>query len=126
MDTDKHSPWLALLSAFLGLWIIATPVVWSLPETLQWSNVAAGAVIALVAGFGAYRRFQAQSFHLAVPAIGAILGLWVVVSPFAFADIAEFTLASNVLSGIVVLAFSAYVGYVGREQGFVTTGGSAI
>lgn len=126
MDSDKYSPWLSLLSAVLGLWIIATPFVWSLPETLYWSNIAAGAIIALVAGFGAYRRFQDAPLHLAVPIIVAVLGLWVVVSPFAFADVAQGAVASNVIGGILVLAFSAYVAYLGRELGFASFGDTAI
>lgn len=126
MATDKYTPWMTILSAILGLWIIATPFVWSTPESMLWSNVAAGVIIALVAAYGAYRLFEDTMIHLAVPVITAILGLWIVVSPFAFDGVAEAVLTSNVVVGIVVFLLSAYVGYLGRDRGFATTGGQAV
>lgn len=126
MSTDKYSKWIVLLTAILGLWIAATPFLWSIPETMHYSNMAGGLLIAVVAGFGAYRLFQDEQIHLAIPIIAAVIGLWMIVSPFAFGGVDQAVVASNVVAGILVLAISAYVVYIGRERGFATTGGAAI
>lgn len=126
MPTTKYPKWLTVLSAVLGVWVIATPFVWSIPETMLYSNVAAGAIITLVAGYGAYLLSQDEPIHLAIPVITGVLGLWVLVSPFAFGEIVEAALASNVIAGILVFAMAAYVGYVGREEGYATSGGATV
>lgn len=126
MSTDKYTNWMTLLSAILGVWIIAVPFIWSIPEMLLWSNLVAGAIIALLAAYGAYRLFEEETVHLGIPVIAAIAGLWVIVSPFAFADVAQAVLASNVIAGFLVFVLSTYVAYIGRERGFATSGGAAV
>lgn len=52
----------ASLVALLGLWTIVAPFVMAFEsDILFWSNVAAGAVIALLAAYNAYANREAQA-----------------------------------------------------------------
>lgn len=98
---------------------------WHWPVAVAFESDAF-VLIAVAAGVGAYRLFQDATIHLGISVIAAVIGLWMIVSPFAFGEVAQAVVASNVVAGILVLALSASVGYIGRERGLATTGGAAM
>jgi len=52
----------ASLVALLGLWTIVAPFVMAFEtDAMLWSNVAAGAVVALLAAYNAYANREAQA-----------------------------------------------------------------
>lgn len=117
MASQDSVTWFAALAALLGLWTVATPFVWSAPDALVWSNVAAGAVVAILAGFVAWKAWDDERVHVAVPAVAALVGLWVLVSPFAFESVAESVTYSNVIAGLLAAVLVGYTGYVGSRAG---------
>lgn len=61
-DRRVASPGSASLVALLGLWTIAAPFIIEVQsEALGWSNVVAGAVVAIVAGYNAYESRRAMT-----------------------------------------------------------------
>lgn len=61
-DNRIASPGSASLVALLGLWTIAAPFIIEVnSDTLGWSNVVAGAVVAIVAGYNAYESRRAMT-----------------------------------------------------------------
>lgn len=121
--TDSETMrWLSVLTALLGLWILASPFVWEATEAALWNNAIVGAVVFLIGAFNYYRVMDDQSINLASMALAALLGLWVLVTPFAFDVGVDTLLWSNVVAGIIVALLGGYVAY---ERRSVQTGPTA-
>lgn len=113
--------WVSWLAAVAGLWAVASPFV--LSESLAtapelWSVVAAGVLIAVLAGYGAYAvrtaaEMEANSPHEFAGWIAAVAGVWIAVSPFALTETvgADALTWSNVVAGVLAVVLAAYVGY---------------
>lgn len=114
--------WLSVLAALLGLWILASPFIWAATEAALWNNAIVGAVVFLIGAFNYYRLTNGQTINLASMALAALLGLWVLVTPFAFDVGVETLLWSNVVAGIIVALLGGYVAY---ERRSVQTGPTA-
>lgn len=118
--------WASWLGALVGLWVLASPFVLSGAVdsgTALWSTVGAGAVIAILAIYGAYTiRTSVASDANSLPELGGwvagLAGLWIVGSPFVIGgDIAGTAMmASNVVAGLVAFVLMAYVGYYHYER----------
>ncbi len=99
----KH--WQDPVNLVLGLWMIASP--WALAYQAEsaplWNAVVAGVLIAAVALAALYRVFAWQEWA------NFILGLWLVVSPWAlgFAGLQAAT-RNAVVTGVVVAALALW------------------
>ncbi|MFP4591231.1 MAG: hypothetical protein ACLFM8_07205, partial [Halobacteriales archaeon] len=62
-------------------------------------------------GFLAWQAWVEEWVHVAVPAVTALLGLWVLVTPFVFQWVTEWITCSNAFAGSLV---SVPVGSLGR------------
>lgn len=119
--TGSLSKWLSRLAALLGLWVLSSPFVLTgavgsgLP---MWSNVIAGALILVFAGYAAY-SFRTNSDVGDGTAdewsgwLAALAGLWIVVSPFLLTGMitGRTVMWSNAIAGSVALVLGAYAGY---------------
>lgn len=102
MDTTNMTKrWYDDLMLVLGVWLFLSPWVlsYSLGATESWNAYIAGAAIAAVAAFTVYRP------DLWGEVINLVIGIWVVVSPWALKVAAEQTARVNalVVGAIVVL-----------------------
>lgn len=53
--------WAAGLAGLLGLWMVATPFVYeTVGDTILWSDVLSGAVVAILGGYVAYRASRTE------------------------------------------------------------------
>ncbi|MDF9745284.1 SPW repeat protein [Natrinema salsiterrestre] len=117
--------WLSGIVSLIGLWIAVSPVFYDQAASMLWNNVLIGAAIFLLAGYNYYRISDGHSTSTGVMSLVALLALWTAVSHFAVGgDIAMSGLEvageglawSNVVSGLIAAAVSAYVAYTaGRE-----------
>jgi FtsH-binding integral membrane protein len=58
---DSSSQWSAAAAAVLGAWLVVGAVLWQTSQFLHWNDVAAGIVVLVVAGYGAYESHEVHS-----------------------------------------------------------------
>ena len=100
---EKHWPdWVNLI---LGVWLLVSPFLlgFSAQGDAMWNALIAGALIALVA-LGAMFKF-----HILGEGLNFLLGLWLVVSPWALGFSAFGTATWNhAIAGILVALFAVW------------------
>lgn len=113
---------LAGLASLIGAWIAVSPFVYgdlaggTQLDAAGWNNVIVGAAIFLVAGYNFYRLSKDMNVSEAAAGLTLLLGLWMVVSPFAVFALGTAGLFwSTVVSGLIAGAIGAYNAYKGRK-----------
>lgn len=115
MAPEEYTHWTSGIAILAGLWAVAVPFVWSVPETFTYSAVAAGAVIAVTMAFGAYRVYDGDVLP-AIPSVAALLaGIGLIAAPFAFGVEATEPLVGSVVAGLIAAAASGFGLYVASE-----------
>lgn len=109
MSNQRWQDW---VTALAGLWLLASPFLLpamgsaALTGLAFWNQIIFGiAILALgLAALYAYRVWEEP--------VDAILGLWVIVSPWVlgFGDVTAFAY-TNVVAGLVVLVFAGWMTY---------------
>lgn len=109
--------WIGGISALFGAWVFVSAFVFGMAGAHFWNDIVVGAAIFVLAGYSAGRATaNAWSSGLA-----ALLGLWMIVTPFVYAGVGTAATWSGVISGIVVAVLSGYNAYRANES----TGGTA-
>lgn len=116
---ESSAKWTSWLAALVGLWVLVTPFVLSGPigtGTVFWSNVVGGAIVAIFAAYTAYTLRSTGSgewLHEWSGWLAAVVGLWVVISPFVLTGsvTASSVMWSNVGSGALIAVFAGYGGF---------------
>lgn len=109
IDTVKK---LCYIAAVLGLWVIVSPFLWSVPNTFVISSVIAGIVITVLSGYTAYQAGSSGNINRYLLYIAAIAGLYVIISPYAFGVGAPNLLLNNFVTGGLIAVTAGYSGYV--------------
>ncbi len=107
MNDQRWQDWTTTIA---GLWLVISPFLLpamgsaALEGLAFWNQIVFGLVI-MVLGLAALYAYQVWE-----EPVEALLGLWVVVSPWVlgFAGLAAFTL-TNVIAGLVVLALAGWM-----------------
>ncbi|WP_226005720.1 SPW repeat protein [Natrinema salinisoli] len=117
--------WLSGFVSLIGLWIAVSPVFYEQTASVLWNNVLIGTAIFLLAGYNYYRISNGHSTSTGVMSLVALLALWTAVSHFAMSgevamsgleDVGQGLAWSNVVSGLIAAALSAYIAYTaGRD-----------
>ncbi|QLG50769.1 SPW repeat domain-containing protein [Natrinema halophilum] len=124
--------WLSGFVSLIGLWMAVSPIFYDQAASMLWNNLLIGGAIFLLAGYNYYRITTGHSTSTGVMSLVALLALWVVVSQWAIGgqigmsglEVAAMGLVwSNVISGLVAAALSAYIAYAGGRG--VRTGAAA-
>jgi hypothetical protein len=100
-QTTGGASWLNIA---LGIWVIISPFVvqfWRLPAAM-WNNVIVGIVIAILAIIRTSVPRQAGWSWANV-----ILGIWMIISPFALGVTTTAILWTNIILGIVIALIAA-------------------
>lgn len=112
--------WLSGIVSLIGLWLAVSPFVYETAQSVLWNNLLIGGAVFLLAGYNYYRITNGHPTSTGVMSLVALLALWIVVSQFAIGgqfaigslEVADTGLTwSNVVSGLVAAALSAYVAY---------------
>ena len=84
----------------LAIWVIISPFVlaFSSPRVM-WSNVATGIIVGILAIIRSSVRNQPGWSW-----ITALIGIWLILSPFVFGVVSGATLWNNVVLGIIIAA----------------------
>ncbi|QFU83038.1 SPW repeat domain-containing protein [Natronorubrum aibiense] len=112
--------WLSGIVSLIGLWIAITPALYPAATSMTWNNVLIGGAIFLLAGYNYYRITNGYRTSTGVMSLVALLALWTLVAPFAFAgQVATEGLAvasqalvwNNVAGGLIMAVLAAYIAY---------------
>ncbi|WP_226043194.1 hypothetical protein [Natrinema sp. DC36] len=72
------------LTAAIGIFVLFSSVVFTITGNMGLHNVIAGAVIAFIASFHAFRSGEQHSPSAIIAVVLILLGFWMVASPFVF------------------------------------------
>jgi len=124
----RGSKLLAGLASLIGAWVAVSPFVYgdlgggTQLDAAGWNNVIIGATVFLVAGYNFYRMSKGLNASEAAAGLVTLLGLWLIVAPFAVFDMGtEGLLWSTAASGLIAASIGAYNAYKGRQARERTT-----
>ncbi len=103
------------LASLIGLWVLVTPFAFEATDEGLWSNAIAGFLVFLIAGMAFYSIMYKKTINMVLPAIAAVIGLYIVVSPYVFDIGVDELLWSNVVAGLVVFVLTGYSTYAVRD-----------
>lgn len=129
-DTDEYNPnpreagkWLSALVALLGLWMIVQAVLFDLVATQFWNDIIIGAALLALGGYNYSRRADERFGNVAAAGLAALLGLWLIITPFVFGADSGATETVNdagfwndILVGLAVTTIGAYSAYKARDH----------
>jgi len=122
-NPEERGKWLSAVVALLGLWMIVEAVLFDLVATQFWNDIIVGALLLVVGGYNFKRRTDEQLGNLAAALVVALLGLWLIASPFMFGENAGFAEATNdlgfwndIVVGLLALGLGAYSAYEIRDR----------
>ena len=117
MDTDDVRTWFSGIAGIVGLWLLVSPFFLEAPRALLYSNVAVGALVAVLAAFTAYRLHDAGTFEQYAAGLAGLGGGWALLSPFVLGAGGP-VVWSNAVVGTVVLAVFGHGLYVDSGVAF--------
>lgn len=114
--------WLGGLSALLGAWIVAVPFVYEIEaEAVFWNHIIVGAAILVFSGYNAVTADETDSGSPWAAGLSALLGLWMIASPFVFGMDVDAVYWNDIVAGVLVAGIAGYNAYQTRRERRVTT-----
>lgn len=121
----ERGKWVSALIALAGAWLLAEAVLFDLLPSNFWNDVIVGVLLLALGGYNYYLRSNDEIGSTAVAAVAALLGLWLIASPWVYGvGAADFTTVSgfwnDVLVGLVVFVLGVYSVYEARDTDVAT------
>jgi hypothetical protein len=104
-------PWNLLLSAALGIWLMASPALLKIVGGVATSNYILGPMIVAVSIIACAEVFRALRF------LNSLLGLCLLLTPFLVGDFSSESLCNNLIIGIAVITLCRPKGKVSERYG---------
>lgn len=122
-NPDESGKGVSAVIALLGLWMVLQAIVFDVVATQFWNDVAVGGLLFAAGAYNYHRRSNEEIGNVAVAAVAALLGLWLVAAPFMFGADAGLTETTNDLAfwndivvGLLAFALGTYSAYEARED----------
>ncbi|WP_049927343.1 SPW repeat protein [Halopiger goleimassiliensis] len=124
-DTIEHEPnpgrrgrWLAALVAVLGAALIGQAIVLETPASAFWNEVLVGATLVALGAYNYYRRSKRELGSASVAMLAAVLGAWLVASPFAIGDggTLEASAWPPIVIGLLAIVLGSYSAVATRRR----------
>lgn len=121
-NPGERGKWASLAIAVLGLWLIVEPFLFEILGGNFWNDVIVGVALLAIGAYNYYRRADERLANVGAAAFAALLGLWLIVSPWVYG--AEFGAVNvttevgfwnDVIVGALVLILGAYSAYEARD-----------
>lgn len=121
-NPTEAGKWASLAIALLGLWLIVEPFLFEILAANFWNDIVVGALLVVVGGYNYYRRADEHLGSVGAAVFAALLGLWLIVSPWVYAvEIEAVNLTTevgfwnDVIVGLLVLVLGVYSAYEARD-----------
>lgn len=111
MGDNNYQTWISSVATLAGLWAIVSPFVLGASGIWIWNNVLTGAIIAGLAGFLTMQVGEDSAGLGFLGGFAVLAGVWLAAAPFVFAVTASLPIASNILTGLVIVLAIVYVVY---------------
>lgn len=108
---DSIARYTAGSNVVLGCWLIAVPFIFGAQGVSRWNDVFVGLTVALAAGYNYDRAVRRRPLSVTGARLVTILGLWLIVEPFAF-GLESPMVGHDVVWGTLVASFGSYNAYV--------------
>lgn len=124
VDTNptESGKWISAIVALLGLWMVVQAFLLDPIAGNFWSDVIVGLALVALGGYNFYRRANERLGSVGVGAFVALLGLWLIVTPFILGSTEgtaavemDLELWNDVIVGALVFLMGAYSAYQARE-----------
>jgi len=122
-NPDESGKWLSAIIALLGVWMIVEAVAFDMVVTQFWNDVLVGALLLAVGGYNYYRRSNEETASVGAASIAALLGAWLIITPFvlgadagATETVNDLAFWNDVIVGLAALVLGAYSAYAAREE----------
>lgn len=121
-ESRSLARWSSWLAALVGLWVLVSPFVLEggiASGTVMWSNAVSGVLVAVLAGYGAWRIRETAAERGSAGEwsgwIAALAGVWILLTPFVLTGSvgAGTPMYGTVIGGVVALVLAAAAGYAG-------------
>jgi hypothetical protein len=115
MTTKQQVQTASTVGALLGIWLVIAPfaLAYSHNPGALWNDIIVGVVILILAGVRAY----APDNNVGLAWTSAVLGVWLVIAPFALGHSAiTANVWNDVVVGVVVLLVSVWSAVAGQRQ----------
>jgi hypothetical protein len=97
-EGERSTGEMSWINILLGIWVLISPFVLTfLSPRAIWNNVATGIVVGILAIIRLNTRNQPGWSW-----INVLLGIWLIISPFALAFAGGAALWNNVILGIII------------------------
>ena len=115
-NPDERGKWLAAAVGLLGAALLLEALVLDLVASQFWNDALIGATLLVAGAYNYYRRSNEELGSLGVAVLVALLGCWLVASPFLFgsgaAGVAETAsdlgFWTDIVVGLLALGLGAY------------------
>ncbi|TYL37566.1 hypothetical protein CV102_16520 [Natronococcus pandeyae] len=108
-NPDRRGRWVSGAIALLGLWLVAQSVWLDPTPDRFWNAVLVGAALLAVGAYNFYRRANEEFGSAGVAMFAALLGLWLLASPFLFGvEPGIATATSELVVGLLAFGFGTY------------------
>lgn len=114
LDTDTMQ-WVSAVVALIGLYIAGSPFIFEATEVALWNDLIVGGAIFLLAGYNNYRMMQNRLASVGAAALVVLLGLWAIATPYVIEMGSNELVTGTMVSGVIVVALSAYNTYANSK-----------
>ncbi|OIB59206.1 SPW repeat domain-containing protein [Natrialba sp. SSL1] len=112
-NPDRRGRWLSVGIVVLGAVAIVQAVAFDIAASQLWNAILVGAALIATGAYNYARRADAAFGSVGVATLTAILGLWLVASPFVIGSETGTVAAANDVSAAVIAAVGLLVFGVG-------------
>lgn len=114
MSTTRR--WLSGIALVVGAWVFASAFVLDIAGGHYWNNIVVGAAIFVLSGYSALRDMEDEAPSTWTSGLSALLGLWMIATPFVYGYANQTVLASGVVSGVIVAVLEGYNAYTASME----------
>lgn len=122
-NPERRGTWLSAAIALLGVWLAAQAILFEPAAGQFWNDVLVGAALVSIGAYNYSRRSKQELGSAGLATFAAVLGLWLVATPFLLgpadgliAAESQARAASAVLVGALAVALGGYSAAKTRDR----------
>lgn len=122
-NPDESGKGISAAIAVLGLWMILQVFLFETVDTQFWNDIIVGALLVAVGAYNYSRQSNEKVGSIASASVAALLGLWLIATPFILGADTGLTETTNdyafwndIIVGLLAFGLGAYSAYEIRED----------